>query len=104
MYKINNWCVIITILLCFTFWGGILALPILGIIQICMSFRIINHFYEINKSNKILFIFYIILTVSLIIFFKSIKTDQFLLMFSWAIVSIGLACFHLYITYKIFKS
>lgn len=104
LYKINSWSVLITILLCFTFWGGIIALPILGIIQICMSLQIINHFNELNKSNKILFIIYSILTISLITIFKCITADQLLLMFNWVIISIGLASFHLYITHKIFKS
>lgn len=103
LYNINKWSVITTIILCFTFWGGIIALPVLGIIQIGMSLRIIDSFSELNTSNKTLFIIYSIFTVSLIILFKKINVDQLLLMFIWAFVSIGLACFHLYIIYKIYK-
>ena len=104
IYQVNYWSVLITILLSLTFWGGIIALPILGTIQIVTSIIIINKFKKITKTNQVLFISYTILTVSLIIFFKQLKSEELGVLFMWAIVSLFLACFHLYITYKISKS
>lgn len=104
IYKINSWALIITVLLCFTFWGGIIALPFLGLIQIIMSIKIIYHFKELTEINQSLFIIYVVLTIALIVFFKLSQIDALLLMFNWAITSIFLASFHLYITYKISKS
>lgn len=104
VYQVNYWSVLITILLSLTFWGGIIALPILGTIQIVISLIIINRFKTLTKTNRILFTSYAVLTVFLIIFFKQLKGEELGILFMWAIVSLFLACFHLYITYNISKS
>lgn len=101
LYEINNWALIITILLCFTFWGGIIALPILGLIQIIMSLIIIFHYKNLKKSIKILFIIYVILTLSSTKLFELVELDFFAGMILFAISSLFLASFHVYITYKI---
>ena len=103
MYETNSWLVIITILLCFTFWGGIIALPILGLIQIIMSIKIIIHFKQLTKTIKILFITYIVLTISTILFLKSLPIKELAIMFLFMIASLFLASFHLYVTFRINK-
>ena len=107
LYNINKWAIIITILLYFTFWGGILAQTILGGIQILMSIYIIFQHHQLVKSTKLLFISYIILTITVCFLFKFMgenNIDEIKLLFSWIIVTMLLAFFHLYITYKIHKS
>jgi hypothetical protein len=104
LYKINSWAFIITLLLLFTFWGGIIALPLLGITQIIMSLKIIYHYKQLNKTTQKLFNGYIVLTSTIIICLKFSNLDALLVMFIWAITSMFLAGFHLYITYKISKS
>ena len=103
MYQINKWSVITTTLLFLTFWGGILAELILAIIQISISIYLIIHFDTLSTINKSLFISYLILTISLSIIFYTLDCDL-ALMFMWIIVSMILAYFHLYLTYKIQKS
>lgn len=103
LFKINRVLVTITVLLCFTLWGGIIALPILGLSQIIMSCIIAMHMKRINKTTKLLFITYITSTISLILFFKTISKASLEILFLWILISIILACFHLYITYKIKK-
>ncbi len=71
LYQINYWSVIFTILLSLTFWGGIIALPVLGIIQIVISVIIINRFKALDLTNRVLFISYIIITITLIIFLNN---------------------------------
>ena len=104
LYKINSWAVLITILLYFTFWGGIIAQPILGVIQIGISLYIIGNFNQLNKFIKVLFIIYGVLTVTTVILLSLIRQRDetgFEIMFLWIIVTLCLALFHLYITYKI---
>ncbi len=106
LYKINSWCVLITILLYFTFYGGIIAQPVLGIIQIGMNLYIIGHFNQLNKFIKALFITYFVLTAAIVILLRLIAQRDdtgFEIMFLWIIVTLCLAFFHLYITYKIEK-
>lgn len=107
LYNINSWSILITVLLIFTFWGGIIALPILGIIQIALSLRIIEESKSLNGFIKKLFISYIITTAASILLIKYINQyyfNQLEIMFLWVIISIALAFFHLFITYKIKQS
>jgi hypothetical protein len=104
MYKINSWALIITVLLCFTFWGGIIALPVLGLLQIIISIKIISLFKNLTEINQSLFVIYILVTITIIICLKYSNIDAMLAMFIWAIASIFLAGFHVYLTYRISKS
>lgn len=107
LYNINKWLIIITLLLYFTFWGGIMAQIVLGAIQIIMSISIMIHFTKQLKIVKTLFIIYVITTVSIILLLRIIfnKGNGGLeLAFLWILLTMLLAIFHLYITYKIHKS
>ena len=104
LYEINKWLIIATTLLYFTFWGGIIAHMILGAIQVIMSISIIVHFNKQTKMVRTLFISYVITTVSILVLFRIIdyNSDGGLeLIFIWMIITMLLALFHLYITYKI---
>lgn len=106
MYSINKFSVIATTLLFLTFWGGIIVIYVLALIQIIMSIKIIIRFKTLNPFIKLLFNTYVIATISLLIIFKTLINSGFntlSLMFVWIFVSMGLAYFHLYITYKIKK-
>ena len=84
-----------------------MAQIILGAIQVLMSITIMIHFAEQSKIVKKLFIIYIMTTVSIIILFRIIGQyvdGGFGFVFLWIIVTMLLAIFHLYITYKIQKS
>lgn len=103
-YKINSWCILITILLYFTFWGGIIAQPVLGLIQIGISFYIIGHFNALPKFIKGLFITYGVLTTAIVMLLRLMAQSHdagFAIMSLWILVTLCLAFFHLYITYKI---
>lgn len=107
LYDINKWSSKITLLLYFTFWGGIMAQTLLGVLQIVMSVYILVHFNQLSRIIKTLFITYIIATISTIGLFKITSNnggEGLGLMFICIIVSMILAIFHLYITYKIKKS
>ncbi|WP_179367691.1 hypothetical protein [Winogradskyella forsetii] len=104
LYDINKWLIIITLLLYLTFYGGILAQVILGLVQIIMSIKIMTHFSKLSKIVKTSFIIYVTLTVSLIVVYGNIMHNGnggLELMFLVIIVTLFLAIFHLYITYKI---
>jgi len=104
IHEVNEWSVTITILLCFTFWGGIIALPILGLIQIIISLYIVFQISKLSIFNKIIFIVYILLIpISIITLGKLLKNEESAILFFWPIISIFLAIFHLYITYLINK-
>ena len=103
-YQINGWLIPITILLWFTFWGGMIAKIVLGIVQIAMSIVIMIQFKKLSKNIQRLFMIYVILTTSIILLFRQISNNTnggIELMFMFIIVSLILALFHLYITYKI---
>ena len=103
-YQINSWLIPITILLWFTFLGGIIAQTVLCPTQIIMSISIIINFKKLPKSIQQLFIIYVILTTSIILLFRQIGNTGhggIELMFLFIIVTQILALFHLYITYKI---
>lgn len=107
LYNINKWLIIITLLLYFTFWGGIMAQIVLGAIQIIMSISIMIHFTKQLKIVKTLFIIYVITTVSIILLLRIISNKGnggLELAFLWILLTMLLAIFHLYITYKIHKS
>ena len=104
LYEINKWLIISTLLLYFTFWGGILAHIILGAIQLIMSISIIIHFKKQSKIVRTLFTTYVITTITITILFRTLKNNgdgglDFI--FLWMIITMLLALFHLYITYKI---
>ena len=104
IYLINKWAVIITTLLFFTFWGGILAIWILALIQIVISIKIATIFKTLNQVCKNLFITYVLSTITLIVIFKTLQHQAFdalALMFVWIVVSMLLALFNLFITFKI---
>lgn len=103
-YDINKLLILITLFLYLTFWGGILAQIVLGIIQILMSITLIVHFKTLSKRVKKLFKAYVVTTVSVLLLFLIIGhfvTGGFQVIFLWLLVSMSLALFHLYITYKI---
>ena len=107
LYDINRWLIIITALLYFTFWGGIIAQMVLGAVQIIMSISIIIHFSEQSTLVKRLFIAYILATISIILLFRIIAHNGdggIELIFLWLFITMALALFHLYITYKIKQS
>ncbi|EDP72151.1 hypothetical protein FBALC1_13657 [Flavobacteriales bacterium ALC-1] len=107
LYDINKWLIISTLLLYLTFWGGILAHLLLGIIQIIMSISIMLHFSKQTYTVKQLFITYLVATVVIVSIFKIIKEtngEDLQLIFMWMITTMFLALFHLYITYKIKQS
>ncbi|WP_225037020.1 hypothetical protein [Winogradskyella sp. SM1960] len=104
LYDINKWLIIITALLYLTFWGGIMAQVILGAIQIIMSISILVHFSEQPKLVKRLFVIYILATISIVFLFIIMTQNLnggFELVFLWLIITMMLAIFHMYITYKI---
>ncbi|WP_179319226.1 hypothetical protein [Winogradskyella helgolandensis] len=104
LYNINKLLIIITALLYLTFWGGIMAQIVLGAVQIIMSISILVHFSEQSTLVKHLFIAYIITTISIILLFRIITHNGnggFELIFLWLFITMALALFHLYITYKI---
>ena len=104
LYDLNKWSIIITLLLYFTFWGGIMAQVVLGAIQILMSLYILAHFRKLSKVTKALFITYAIITISITGLFRIMSNnggEGLGLMFVFIIVSMLLAIFHLYVTYKI---
>lgn len=101
LYQINKWSVITTTALYLTFWGGILAEIVLGLIQIIISLYIIYRFHKLNRKIMTLFVIYIIATIGSVTFFSAINFKH---IFMWVIVSMSLAFFHLYITFKIHKS
>lgn len=106
LYDINKWLIIITLLLYFTFWGGIIAQVVLGISQIIMSIIIMVHYPKLSKFLKILFVFYVISTVSTILLYRKILhsiNGGLEIMFLFIFVTMILAFFHLYITHKIKK-
>lgn len=103
LYEINIWAVPITILICFTFWGGLFALPILGIIQIVMSIIMIIHFKKLTKLSQTLFIIYASLLLLIFILKIVFKITGIQALIILSITSIFLASFHLYITYNIYK-
>ncbi|WP_299125616.1 hypothetical protein [uncultured Winogradskyella sp.] len=103
-YQINSSLIPITILLWFTFWGGMIAQTVLGIVQVAMSVSIMVHFKKLSKSIQILFTVYVILTISIIMLYRQIGNNGhggIEHMFLFIIVTLLLAFFHLYITYKI---
>ncbi|WP_040756809.1 hypothetical protein [Winogradskyella psychrotolerans] len=103
-YDINKLLILITSFLYLTFWGGIAAQIVLGIIQILMSVTLIVHFKTLSKLVKNLFKAYVITTLSFIVLFRIIGhfgIGGFQFIFLWLFLSMGLALFHLYITYKI---
>jgi hypothetical protein len=101
LYPVNKWFTIITILLCFTFWGGIIALPILGLAQIIMSIIMFVKFNKLSHFNKTLLIVYIFTTLIIFYLLKLLIDDEILFMLIWGISSIFIATFHLYITYVV---
>lgn len=104
IYQINGWLIPITILLWFTFWGGILSQIVLGIVQVVMSLSIMVQFKKLSKNIQSLFMVYVILTISIILFYWQITNNGnggIELMFTFVIVTLILALFHLYITFKI---
>ncbi|REE08672.1 hypothetical protein DFQ09_106139 [Winogradskyella pacifica] len=103
-YDINKLLILITSFLYLTFWGGIMAQIVLGLVQILMSITLIVHFKALSKLVKKLFKSYVITTASFIVLFRIIGhfgIGGFQFIFLWLFVSMGLALFHFYITYKI---
>ncbi|WP_458627578.1 hypothetical protein [Winogradskyella sp. PC D3.3] len=103
-YDINKILILSTSLLYLTFWGGIAAQMVLGLTQILMSITLIVHFKTLTQPIKKLFKAYVITTVFIIVFFRiiayfGIRGFPFILL--WLFVSMGLALFHFYITYKL---
>ncbi|GGI58321.1 hypothetical protein [Winogradskyella haliclonae] len=88
-----------------TFWGGIFALPILGLAQIIMSIIIFRNKSSLSEEAKKLFYLYITVTITLAGTFRVLgelkSLESLMLLFVWMFVSAFLALFHLYITHKI---
>ena len=98
LYAINSWAFIICVLISFTVYGAIIALPILGIIQIIISVKIGNNFKQLPKSIKISSFIYLLSVLMALIVIKIIVLNQLLIFFIWSFMAIILAGFHLAIT------
>lgn len=98
LYAINSWAFIICVLISFTVYGAIIALPILGIIQIIISVKIGNNFKQLPKSIKISSFIYLLSVAIALIIIKIIVLNQLLIFFIWSFMAIILAGFHLAIT------
>ena len=103
LYTINSWAFIICVLISFTVYGAIIALPILGIIQIIISVKIGINFKHLPKSIKISSFIYLLSVVIALIVMKIIVLNQLLIFFIWSLMAIILAGFHLAITHFISK-
>jgi len=106
LFEINKWSIITTFLLYLTIWGGIIAHLALGLIQILMSLIILLNFKKLSIHIKCLFIAYIFITINICLFFSFASKYKFngsTIFFSWILISLLLALFHLYITFKIKK-
>lgn len=104
IYQTNKIATFVLLLISLTFWGGIIALPVLGLIQIIMCIIIFLNLSKLNTKTKRLFYGYIILTIVLAVTFKLLSIygfESISLLFKWMVVSALLACLHLYSTYKI---
>jgi len=98
LYTINSWAFIICVLISFTIYGAIIALPILGIIQIIISVKIAINFKQLPKSIKISSFIYLLSVAIALIVVKIIVLNQLLIFFIWSLMAIILAGFHLAIT------
>ena len=98
LYAINSWAFIICVLISFTVYGAIIALPILGIIQIIISIKIAINFKQLPKSIKISSFIYLLSVAIALIVVKIIVLNQLLIFFIWSFMAIILAGFHLAIT------
>lgn len=98
LYAINSWAFIICVLISFTIYGAIIALPILGIIQIIISVKIAINFKQLPKSIKISSFIYLLSVAIALIVVKIIVLNQLLIFFIWSLMAIILAGFHLAIT------
>lgn len=103
LYTINSWAFIICVLISFTIYGALIALPILGIIQIIISIKIGINFKQLPKSIKISSFIYLLSVVIALIVIKIIVLNQLLIFFIWSLMAIILAGFHLAITHFISK-
>ncbi len=104
IYKANLYLTIILLAISLTFWGAIIALPILGVYQIGISVFISRNISKLPKPIKYLFYGYVLLTILLASTFKILNiygVDVIELLFIWLFVSGFLALFNLHITYKI---
>lgn len=107
LYKINKWLVITTLLLYLTFYGGIMAQIVLGIVQVIMSVLILFNYSKLSISLKKLFITYLILAISAISIYiinLTIGESDLSFFILFTVATMLIAFFHLYITYKIKKS
>ncbi len=108
LYSTNKVLTILGLGISLTFWGGILALPILGLTQIIMSVIIFRNKSSLSKGTKKLFYIYIIVTITLAGTFRLLSEvksrESLMLLLIWMFISAFLALFHLYITYKIKQS
>lgn len=98
LYAINSWAFIICVLISFTVYGAIIALPILGIIQIIISVKIAINFKQLPMSIKISSFIYLLSVLMALIVIKIIVLNQLLIFFIWSFMAIILAGFHLAIT------
>ncbi|MFQ3239481.1 MAG: hypothetical protein ACI9NI_001787 [Olleya marilimosa] len=98
LYTINSWAFIICVLISFTIYGAIIALPILGIIQIIISVKIAINFKQLPQSIKISSFIYLLSVAIALIVVKIIVLNQLLIFFIWSLMAIILAGFHLAIT------
>jgi len=98
LYTINSWTFIICVLISFTIYGAIIALPILGIIQNIISVKIAINFKQLPQSIKISSFIYLLSVAIALIVVKIIVLNQLLIFFIWSLMAIILAGFHLAIT------
>lgn len=104
LYRSNLIMTSALLLIYLTFWGGIFALPVLGLFQTGITIYIFSNRSKLTKSNSTILNIYIALTISLIVIFKFLDFYGFetiSLLFVWMIVSAVLALFHLYLTHRI---
>lgn len=108
LFLANKILTILGLLVSLTFWGGIIALPILGLVQIIMCFIIFKNRSKLNVQNRRIFYIYLLITPLLALLFrlahKFLNINEIEVIFIWMFVSAFLALFHLYITYQIRQS
>ena len=111
LYHINKWLVIVNAFLFIIPYLGLLFLILLGSVQIFMAIIIACKHWELKKDILTKFILYSVLsavTLSFVWYISTVDPQNELSFNEMGIpiitFSIGLAFFHLHITYLIFKT
>ncbi|MEM9678840.1 MAG: hypothetical protein AAF901_00840 [Bacteroidota bacterium] len=104
LFNLNISLLLTNLVLYFTIYLGMLFSMILGATQILMSIIILIKFKTLSTLVKKLFITYLILTLLLLVVLTKTMYSDFTgnygLLF-WFVIPMILACYHVFITYKI---